>query len=290
MAVGVGPVGSAPGSEVNDLITLAMKAGGQKNVSPTQVTAFYNEQWPVLKAEIYHACKRNEYLEADAVVIAATGCESLVLPADYGSFKEAWVFDASEPWRGQAQGGDATYLTLSAEAVNAGEERGLLGRNLFLVSGTGGGQTRTIVAWDPATGRATPHTNWDPAPDATTGYLLDVVHFPLRRADARTHIGCMRPYWYRQLADGLQVSPVPDRPYPILLTYYANLRRVSETSAVFAKHLNEHRNVWFQGVKLYTMQRYEEDRWAAELQVWQTVTLPAYAGSNAQYVQAEINR
>lgn len=78
---------------------------------------------------------------------------------------------------GTAQAGNSIHLTLSA---TASATDGIYNRNLLvIVSGTGAGQTRTIIDYDGATKVALADREWRVSPDATSEYQITPDDTPL---------------------------------------------------------------------------------------------------------------
>lgn len=71
---------------------------------------------------------------------------------------------------GLAQGGTTSSMTLNVNADST--DNIYIGQTIFIRSGTGQDQTRTIIAYNGTTKVATVNRPWETIPDATTGYVM----------------------------------------------------------------------------------------------------------------------
>jgi hypothetical protein len=148
-------------------------------------------------------------------------------------------------------------------------------------------QVRQIISYDNSTKVATVDQAWVSNPSASTVYLIGLRHHKLYSFD--------KPWGYDVLSSPFlqgaarRAAPVgrdmwldysADTTYALWWDYWSNLDRIDETGTVFTRHLRDHRSLWVQGVAVKTMQRYDEDRYQLELQVYNNM-LDAYAGYSA---------
>lgn len=267
-----------------------MKEGGNYTVSAggTAYTEFKNYQFETLKSEMWAACKTDKLLETEAVVLTTIGQSTVTLPTDFDSEIRVYLYDAEDGYRGTAQAGGASTMTLASSFSSTAEQ--LHGFYLFTLSGTGSGQVRQIVDYDDSTKIATVHSAWTVAPDNTTTYLVSTAEYRLDRMDYLRIVRTRnRPSAYGRTGSGMQVTPAPDKIYPIILVYRANMTRLDDAGSVFVKHMRERRSLWVQGIKTKTMLRYDDDRYMAEKSIWDQA-LMQYAAENSVYEQLEPNR
>lgn len=274
---------------VQDIVLQGMKEGGQYTVTAggTAYTEFKNYQFETLKSEMWAACKTDRLLETTDLMLTTIGKTDLTLPTAFDSEICLTVYDADDGYRGTAQAGSSTTITLATDFSSTAEL--MYGSLIFLLSGTGIAQYRQILSYDDTTKVATVDA-WTTAPDSTTAYLVATMNWILQRQDyvKDVHIA-QRPARYNRTGTGLSVFPAPDKIYPILMVYRSNMTRLDDTGALFVKHLRERRSLWVQGVKTKTMLRYDDDRYMAEKANWDQA-LMQYAADNVVYTQFEPNR
>lgn len=279
---------AVPGDpSVESIILQGMKEGGQYTITAgsTPYTEFKSYQFQSIKSEMWAACKTDKLLETEAVLLTAIGVSPVTLPSDFDSEIRVVLYDADDGYRGTAQAGATATMTLASTFSSTAEE--LHGRYLFTLSGTGSGQVRQIVDYDDSTKIATVHADWTTAPDSTTGYMVATAEFELSRKDYQRQVRTRnRPSIYGRTGIGLQVSPAPDKIYPMIMIYRSNMTRLDEAGSLFVKHLRERQSLWIQGVKTKTMLRYDDDRYSMEKANWDQALL-MYAAENVVYEQLE---
>ncbi len=282
---------SVPSNPVlQDIILQGMKEGGQYTVtsSSTAYTEFKAYQWETIKTEIWNACRTDTLLETEVCLVAFAGMSNMAvtLPSDFDSEIALWVYDSEDALRGTAQaGGSSNTLTLAADFESTNED--MLGRYLFTIGGSGGGQHRQIITYVNSTKVAYTDLVWTTATGATTEYLVGTSRHKLVRRDYDKPVRSSGlPTSYSRVGPILNIFPAGDKVYPLILTYRANLTRLDDAGTVFTKHLRERRHLWVQGVKTKTMERYDDERRTYEKQVWEKM-LQQYGGQNPVYTQLE---
>lgn len=283
------PIPSDPTRE--DIILNGMREGGQYTVTASSAayTDFLAAQWETLKTEIWNACRTDRMLELDTCLVAPLGQSNLTLPSDFDSEVCLYLYDADDTYRGTAQAGGASSLTLASSFTE--DPTNMYGRYLFLIGGLGSGQVRQIINYNNTTKVTTVDSAWTTTPDSTTAYLVGLVRSKLKRLDYfRPENPNRRPQFYMRIGVNLLVFPAGDKIYPILMTYRTNLTRLNDTtSTVFIKHLRERRNLWVEGVKTKTMARYDDDRYGQQKTIWERL-LAQYGAQNVVYDRMEPNR
>ncbi len=272
---------------VNSVIAEGMVEGGQfMTVSGSAAhTAFKNNQFQTLKAELWAACKTDKFLETEVCKIAAAYTSLVSLPTDFDSELRVWLYDAPDEYRGTAQAGGAATITLASSFSASDAE--LEGRYVFITGGTGSGQYGQILSYNDTTKVVTVTANWTTQPDSTSTYLIGVVQYQLTRYDyAKPITPNARPRWYSRLGTNLYVNPPGDRLYPLLIQYRANLTQLDEVGSLLVKHLRERRSLWIAGIKYKTAERYDDDRAEKWKAAWEQAK-NEYRADNAVYEQAE---
>lgn len=281
---------SIPSNPVlQDIILQGMKEGGQYTVTSSSqaYTEFKAYQWETIKTEIWNASRVDPLLETQSCLVAFAGMSNMAvsLPSDFDSEISVVLYDADEGFRGIAQaGGSSNTLTLAADFESTNED--MLGRYLFTVGGSGGAQHRQIIAYVNSTKVAYLDEVWTTATGATTEYVVGVTKHELPRRDYQRPGTSRRPAFYSRVGSKLYVYPAGDQVYPLILTYYANLTRLDDAGTVFTKHLRERRHLWVQGVKVKTMERYDDERRVQEKAIWDKM-LAQYGAQNPTYTQLE---
>ena len=273
------------------LILEGMKAGGQYTVTNTDAryTEFLANQWETLKTEIWNACRTDRFLESEALMLTTIGYSPVTLPTDFDNDISAYLYDIDDALAGTAQTGASSSLTLASTFSMTAAD--MYGRYLFTLSGTGSGQYRQITAYNDTTKEATVGSAWTTTPDSTTTYVISSIFVRLRRDDyVRAREFTARPSMYSRLGVSMSVLPAPDKVYPILLTYRSNLTRLDDTAGTtFIKHLRERRVLWVEGIKTKTMERYDDERFPTQKQIWETL-LRQYSAQNVVYTQMSGSR
>lgn len=272
---------------VQDIILQGMKEGGQYVVTAggTAFAEFKSYQFETIKSEMWAACKTDRLLETETVLIASVGKSALTLPSDFDSEIKLVIYDADDGFRGTAQAGATATVTLAADFSSTPET--LYGRYIFTLTGTGAAQVRQIIDYNDTTKVVTVHADWTTQPDNTTTYLVATAEYELRRSDYQRFVrDADRPSIYGRTGITLNVSPAPDKLYPIIMLYRVNLTRLDDAGSLFVKHMRERRNLWVQGVKTKTMLRYDDDRYSFEKSLWDQALLQ-YAAENVVYDQLE---
>lgn len=275
---------------VQDIILNGMKEGGQYTISAgsTSYTEFKNYQFETIKSELWAACHTDRLLETEGVILTAVGKTSLTLPTDFDTAIRLVVYDADDSYRGTLQSATVSTATLATTFSSSTES--MYGRKIFTLSGLGAGQYREVVGYNESTKVVTLSSDWTTIPDSTTTYMIATSEYELRRYDyLRKVTDAGRPAVYGMLAASIQVIPAPDKIYPMILLYRANLTRLDDGGAVFIKHLRERRSLWIHGVKVKTMARYDDDRYPVTKADWDNA-LRMYAADNVVYDTLEPNR
>src|SRR6185437_13360074 len=132
---------------------------------------------------------------------------------------------------------------------------------------------------------------WSLAPSTDTTYLLINDHCVLWDEDKATVWDHIRqptalgtPTKLALVADEMWLDHAPDAVYGLIATYWIDLDRLDDTGTVFTKLLREWRSIWIQGIAVKVMQRYDDERYGQELQVYQAM-LGALAGGASVVAQ-----
>ena len=213
------------------------------------------------------------YLQVSATRSTAAGEQRYALATDANEMVSLVLLDGPDEYRGTAQAGASGTITLDSDFPAADD--GIRGHYILITGGTGEGQYRQVRSYVKSSKVATISPAWTTNPDVTSTFL--VVNFTrglwgqdvaseFDRNDSSLTLG--RPYYASKFSDEFNLYPVPDRIYGLLFRYYADLDQLDEVGTVFVNLLREWRSLWIQGVAVKTMQRYDEDRYTTELQIY----------------------
>lgn len=272
---------------VTSICTEALKRGGRTTPNSEQIASATEHQFREVKADITQRSARHQSLETQVCSLGIAGLSRHVWPTDADEIRSMQVVSGplDGAWQGNLTASSSTTVTLSASFDQATEN--VRGRFIFILTGTGAGQFAQIINYNNSTKVATVDRVWATTPSSTAFYLVGLRHNKLYSFD--------KPWGYDILSApysvGIPTRAAPvgremwtdyamDVNYTIWWDYWANLDRLDEAGSVFIRHLREHRSLWVQGIAVKTMQRYDEDRYQVELQVYQDM-LNAYAGYSA---------
>lgn len=261
---------------IASIVTEALKRGGRVTPSATDITNATEHQFREVKADIMLLCPTHPDLEITTTSSTTIGQQRYALPADCNIPVSLNLLTGPEDYAGTAQAGAATTITLASTFPAQDDE--ILGYYILITDGTGVDQYREIVDYVSSTKVATVDLAWTTNPDNTSVYLVVTRSKFLWQRDIHTdhdqyHLfnGRGEPFQASQFSNDFNLYPIPDRVYGLLFRYFVDLDQLDDADDVFLNLLRVWRSVWIQGVAVKTMQRYDEDRYPQELQVYQTM-------------------
>ena len=269
------------------IVTEGIKRGGRTTPNAEQIASALEHQFREVKADITQRSARHSALETQYVTATVDGQSRYTWPTDADDIRSLTIVvsDSIAYWHGLAQSGGASSITVHASFSQATND--VQGKFIYLLGGTGANQFAQIIDYNDTTKVVTVDRAWVTNPAINTRYHIGLQHRKLFTFD--------KPWGYDTLIAPYQTgTPFRAAPvgrevwldyaandiYALWWDYWANLDRLDETGTVFVRHLREHRSLWIQGVAVKTMQRYDEDRYQGELQVYLNM-LDAYAGYSA---------
>ena len=251
---------------LNSIITEALKRGGQRNPSATQITDATTHAVQEVKADIRHFASRHPLLKTTAVTYTTVGVSRYSQPSDVDAVETVVLLDGPDSWRGTATAGATQSITLASTLSE--DTTTMQGKFLVLTGGTGAEQYRQITNWTNATKVASADSSWTTNPASGTTYLVVDNHIRLYDYSKayewdylKAPYGLSTPRRASMVAETLYLDYAPDRIYGLLWTYWADLDRLDETGTLFIKLLREWRTVWVQGLAMYAAQRYDDERY-----------------------------
>lgn len=284
---------------VSDIVTEALKRGGRTNPSASDITNFSAGQFQEVKSDIYLAAPQHHTLETTDCIPVVAYQSRYDWPTECEAIKAVQLIESTTEgsWIGTAQAGGASSITLASAFSQDSVE--VQGRMLYIVAGTGSGQFAQITSYNNSTKVATIEAAWTTllstwvTPDATSVYLIE---------RKRTHIFSYdKPLEWDTIASpnlltaathaamvGRQIwlNTTPDRYYALHITFWYALDQLDEDSTLFRNHLRKMKSLWIQGLTVKVMQRYDEDRYPTELQVYQRY-LQLYGSTSSHVGQVQ---
>lgn len=269
-------------------ISAAMISAGRLTVSFTEVSNMSVRGAQDVKTELWAASRYDALLATETLVLVTTGTSAFAVPPDFDHEGTLTIFDGSGGARDRAQTGNNQAITLSAnDGASDGDYNG---RFLFLLAGTGLGQYNQVTFNTNSTKVVSLTHAWATNPDSTTDYLIAQTSKLLTRyGDMIPVATSYRPSVYRVVAETLTVYPPPDKIYPIIMQYAPNLTMIDETSASFIAWLKQRVALVKQGIKVQTLLLYDDDRYLAQLAIWEQMKVQ-YGAQNPIYSRVERNR
>ena len=272
---------------LTSVTTEALKRGGRTSPSAGQISDAIEHQVREVRADITQRSSRHQVLETQYVSATVDGQSRYTWPTEADDIRSLVLVHATTDnnWQATAQAGGATTITLNASFSQ--DTLDVRGKFIYLLGGTGVNQFAQVIDYDNATKIATVDRTWTTNPASGTLYHLGLWHRKLYTFDKPWGYDALQapyqrgvPYQAAPVGREMWLDSAADRIYALWWDYWANLDRIDEAGAVFVRHLREYRSLWVQGIAVKVMQRYDEDRYQLELQVYQNM-LDAYAGVSA---------
>lgn len=260
---------------IASLVTEALKRAGRTSPTATQISDATLHQFREVKADIMLKAPTHPLLQTTATVYTTKGQQRYALPTEANIPVSLTLLLGPTAWAGTATAGASSSITL-AVGLNE-DETALLGKQILLYGGTGSGQVRGCVGWDNTSKVWTTDAPWTTTPDGTSTYqiinttdsLWAPVDITTKFDRISTPYGIGRPHTASLYGDEFHLYPIPDySTYGLLYRYYVDLDQVDDAGTLFINLLREWRSVWIQGIAVKTMQRYDEDRYQLELNVY----------------------
>ena len=251
---------------VTTIVTEGLKRGGRVAPSAAQITDATDHQLQEVKSDIMRVAATHPALQVFATVATTKGEQRYAWPTDMNIPLSITLLDGPDTWRGTAQAGAASTITL-ASAFSEDPDT-VIGHYIVLTGGTGSGQYREVRNYVNTTKVVTVNSAWTTNPDATSTYLVISLHRKLWPLDKVTDHTVLQapfllgsPYQAANFGQEYYLYPVPDKStYGVLYEYFIDISKLDEVGAVFVQLLREWRSLFIQGVAAYTMQRFDEDR------------------------------
>ena len=263
---------------VTTIVTEALKRAGIYNPSSTQITDAGTYQFQEVKSDIRRLASRHPLLRTTAVTATVAGQSRYTQPSDVDVVETVVLLDRPDTWVGTAQTAAASSMTLAASFSEAATT--IQGKFLVQTGGTGSVQMGQVITYNDTTKVCTMDAAWGTTPSGTITYLIASDHVRLFEESKPFDWDYRRSPWGLGRASAgamygqtLYTDMAADKVYGLLWSYYSDLDRLDETGALFVKLLREWNSVWIQGVAAYVCQRYDEDRFASTMELYQGMLL-----------------
>ena len=269
------------------VVTEALKRAGRVSPTATQISDATEHQFREVKSDITQRSARHQVLETQYASATVDGQSRYTWPTDADEIRSLTLVHAPTDayWQATATAGGATSITLNASFSQ--DPTVVRGKFVFLLGGTGANQFAQITGYDDATKVATVDRTWVTNPAAGTLAHIGLAHYKVYGFDKPWGFDLLNapfqrgtPTYAAPVGREMWLNYAADRIYALWWDYWSNLDRLDEAGTVFIRHLQEYRSLWVQGIAVKTMQRYDEDRYQLELQVYNDM-LNAYAGYSA---------
>ena len=221
------------------------------------------------------------------------------VPTQIGLSKYDWPVDAEEissinlidtrdetGWTGTAQAGSSSSITLAAGFDNAGIE--MRGRHVHNTTPAVMGKGQ-ILTYDNTTKVAGLTTVDGTAFAAATPYMIEAMRWEVKKRTSYHMNAWEQSYELTRPKQMIMrgrtgvFDKAPDRVYIMEWEYWAALDRLDDAGAVFLRHLREWNALYFQGIGIRVMTRFDEDRRNTETQIYNQM-LAEYASTACNIV------
>lgn len=258
---------------IADLVTEALKRAGRTTPTAAQITSATSYCYREVKADLAMRGGRHPVLVTDSISVTTDGLQRYSWPTAARELMSVQFLDGPDDWRGTAQSASSTTLVLAA-SLSIADSNDIKGKYLCTTGGTGANQIRQVTGWNNTTKTATVST-WTTTPDSTTTYLIATDHRLLWHMDKASKWNTIpnpglrgRSYAAATFGRDLVLEHTADKVYVLWWNYWSHLDRMDNAGSVVLGHIREYLSLWVQGIATKVMQRYDEDRYQSELQVY----------------------
>ena len=263
---------------VASIVTQALQRGGRVNPTSTQLQEAIDHALQEVKSDIMFYAATHPHLLATSTTVTTRGQQRYAVPADFNEPSSIALLEGPPEWAGTAQGGAALTITLANSLSVSADD--LIGRYILITAGPGIEEYRQILAYNAGIRQATVDLPWLVTPTSSTQYLIiqsERILWPSdtrSEMDTRTNATMRGTPSYASIHDQeFILYPVPDSVFGLRARYWVDLSKLDETGPLFIQLLREWRSLWVQGVAVKTMQRFDEDRYIGELQIYERMLL-----------------
>ena len=223
---------------VTTVVTEGLKRGGKVNPSAAEITSGTDEQFQEVVADIMLRVGHHHLFETQDVDATVAGLRSYDFPIGMFSDPKITLYDGPDDWRGTAQAGASTTITLAATYDEDSET--VLGKYVIVTGGTGVDQIKQVTSYNNTSKVATVDSAWSTNPDSSSTYLvsdfqtrlvLSSKEFDLNLLVNRFSTG--RPTHFAMQNQTAFLHPIPDKIYGLVREYTLGLDRLDQTGTDF---------------------------------------------------------
>ena len=270
------------------VVTEALKWGGRTVPTSAQITDGLTLYMAAVKSDLHRVAPCHPSLLTQTTVPTQIGLSKYDWPVDAEEISSINLIDTRDEtgWTGTAQAGSSSSITLAAGFDNAGiEMRGRYVHNTTPAV-TGKGQ---ILTYDNATKVAGLTAVDGTAFAAATPYMIEAMRWEVKKRTSYHMNAWEQSYELTRPRQMIMrgrtgvFDKAPDRVYIMEWEYWAALDRLDDAGAVFLRHLREWNALYFQGIGIRVMTRFDEDRRNTETQIYNQM-LAEYASTACNIV------
>lgn len=270
------------------IVTEALKWGGRTVPTSSQITDGLTLYMAAVKSDLHRVAPCHPSLLTQTTVPTQIGLSKYDWPVDAEEISSINLIDTRDEtgWSGTAQAGSSSSITLAAGFDNAGiEMRGRYVHNTTPAV-TGKGQ---ILTYNNTTKVAGLTTVDGTAFAAATPYMIEAMRWEVKKRTSYHMNAWEQSYELTRPKQMIMrgrtgvFDKAPDRVYIMEWEYWAALDRLDDAGAVFLRHLREWNALYFQGIGIRVMTRFDEDRRNTETQIYNQM-LAEYASTACNIV------
>jgi len=250
---------------VEELCRTALRGAGQPAPSSGMIQDAVNNQFREVLNDIKMIAPTHPLLLTHEVTVTARGVRSVSQPSTAHVVKSVLINDGPDDWRGTAQAGGSTTITLASTFSE--DDDNIIGKTIFTLGGTGSLQRAYITAYNDSTKVATVHTAWSTNPSSDTTYLIADTQYEIYNTsyqvmnyDNNLFVSEGLPYKAAIQGETLWMERPPNKVYPLYWTFYSDLDQLNESSDLAKKILREWRGVLVEGIRAKSMVTYDDTR------------------------------
>lgn len=256
------------------LVAEGLTKAGYSNIPTALQTRGEDKYMEEIKGDIAIVARDLTSLYTVAYTPTVIGKNRYANPTDYGIKMTMTLLYGQNT--GTAQAGDSSSLTLAANETIS--EDFIIGKHIFISSGTGVGSYSQDTSYSTTTKVAGVTPDFTTAPGAS-GYIIVDVEYPVTEQPVwdldkgQNSISKARPYMFYPIGDANDgefiLYPTPDKVYGLQMRYYADLQELDLAGTLMVTLYKKWRNLWIQGVKAKQLEDDDDDRAQLEIQKYE---------------------
>ena len=270
------------------VVTEALKWGGRTVPTSAQITDGLTLYMAAVKSDLHRVAPCHPSLLTQTTVPTQIGLSKYDWPVDAEEISSINLIDTRDEtgWTGTARAGSSSSITLAAGFDSAGIE--MRGRYVHNTTPAVTGKGR-ILTYDNTTKVAGLTTVDGTAFAVATPYMIEAMRWEVKKRTSYHMNAWEQSYELTRPRQMIMrgrtgvFDKAPDRVYIMEWEYWAALDRLDDAGAVFLRHLREWNALYFQGIGIRVMTRFDEDRRNTETQIYNQM-LAEYASTACNIV------